>query len=102
MVSAVEGPTRSAMPPRLVGLELLPSALALNQVIWNGTGLLGPAIAGVVIAKANLSWAYGIDLVTYVAMLAAALSIRPMPPERAEGAPTGWAAVKEGFGYLRG
>jgi len=102
MVSAVEGPTRSAMTPRLVGLELLPSALALNQVIWNGTGLLGPALAGVVIAKANLSWAYGIDLVTYGAMLVAALSIRPMPPERAEGAPTGWEAVREGFGYLRG
>ncbi|OFW78573.1 MAG: hypothetical protein A2Z48_03515 [Actinobacteria bacterium RBG_19FT_COMBO_70_19] len=102
MVSAVEGPTRSAMTPRLVGRELVPSALALNQVIWNGTGLLGPALAGVVIAKANLSWAYGIDLVTYGAMLAAALSIRPMPPERAAGAPSGWEAVKEGFGYLRG
>ncbi|MGZ8593870.1 MAG: MFS transporter, partial [Actinomycetota bacterium] len=70
--------------------------------IWNGTGLLGPALAGVVIAKADLSWAYGIDLVTYGAMLAAALSIRSMRPERAEGAPSGWAAVKEGFGYLRG
>lgn len=102
IVSAVEGPTRSAMMPRLVGRELVPSALALNQVIWNGTGLVGPALAGVVIAKANLSWAYGIDLVTYGAMLVAAISIRPMPPERAEGAPSGWGAVKEGFGYLRG
>jgi MFS family permease len=43
-VSAIEGPTRSAMTPRLVGRELVPSALALNQVIWNATGLAGPAI----------------------------------------------------------
>lgn len=100
-VSAIEGPTRSAMTPRLVGLELVPSALALNQVIWNLTGLIGPAIAGVVIARAGLSWAYGIDLVTYLAMLLAALMVRPMPPERAEDAATGWPAVKEGYRYVR-
>src|SRR5437773_10857040 len=35
-------------------------------------------------------------------MLGAAFASRPMPPERAEGAPTGWGAVKEGFAYLRG
>jgi MFS family permease len=100
-VSAIEGPTRSAMTPRLVGRELVPSALALNQVIWNATGLIGPAIAGVVIAKADLPWAYGIDLVTYVAMLAAAVMVRPMPPERAEGSATGWEAVKEGYRFVR-
>jgi MFS family permease len=109
-VSAIEGPTRSAMTPRLVGRELVPSALALNQVIWNATGLVGPAIAGVVIARAGLSWAYGIDLVTYVAMLAAAFMVHPMPPERgasadgsqtSEGAATGWNAVKEGYRYVR-
>jgi len=101
-VSAIDGPTRSAMTPRLVGLDLLPAALALNQVIWNATALVGPALAGIVIARLGLAWAYSIDLITYGAMLAAALSIRPMPPERREGAATGWAAVREGFAYLKG
>jgi MFS family permease len=101
-VSAVDGPTRSAMTPRLVGRELVPAALALNQIIWNGTGLVGPAIAGVVIGRFGLAWAYGIDLATYGAMLVAASLIRPVPPERGEGAVRGWAAVKEGVGYLRG
>lgn len=101
-LSAIDSPTRSAMTPRLVGRDLLPSALALNQVVWNGTGLVGPALAGVVIAKAGLAWAYGIDLVTYVAMLAAALGIKPVPPERTDGEATGWAAVKEGFAFLKG
>jgi MFS family permease len=101
-ISAVEGPTRSAMTPRLVGQELVPSALALNQIIWNGTGLLGPALAGVVIARLGLAWAYGIDLVTYGAMLFAAWRIRPIPPEPTEGPTRGWAAVREGFAYLRG
>jgi MFS family permease len=101
-LSAIDSPTRSAMTPRLVGRDLLPSALALNQVVWNGTALVGPALAGVVIAKLGLPWAYGIDFVTYFAMVGVALLIRPMPPERGNGSATGWAAVKEGFGYLKG
>lgn len=101
-LSAIDAPTRSAMTPRLVGRELLPSALALNQVAWNFTALLGPAIAGIVIARLGLAWAYGIDLVTYLAMLAAALSIAPIQPERGEPVVTGAAAVRQGFAYLRG
>jgi MFS family permease len=99
--SAIDGPTRSAIAPRLVGLELIPSVQALNQILWNGTALVGPALAGLVVAKAGVKWAYGIDLVTYLAMLAAALRIRPVPPEVGEHTPTGWAAVKEGFAYVR-
>jgi hypothetical protein len=47
--------------------------------------------------------AYFIDLVTYLAMLAAALLIQRMPPERREDIeePVGWAAVREGFAYLK-
>ncbi len=101
-ISAIEGPTRSAMTPRLVGRDLVSSAMALNQIIWNGTGLVGPALAGVVIARLGLPWAYGIDLATYGAMLAAAWRIRPVPPEPTEGATRGLAAVREGFAYLRG
>lgn len=101
-LSAIDSPTRSAITPRLVGRELLPSALTLNQVVWNATALIGPALAGIVITELGLSWAYAIDLVTYVAMLAAAIAIAPVPPERIEGSPTGWRAVTEGFAFLRG
>jgi len=105
MLSAIDSPTRSAMTPRLVGRDLLPSALALNQVVWNLTALVGPALAGVVIAaggpRFGLAWAYGIDLVTYLAILAAAVSISPVPPERSDTVATGWRAAVEGFAYLR-
>jgi MFS family permease len=101
-LSAIDSPVRSAMTPRLVGRELLPGALALYQVVFNAAALIGPGLAGVLIARFGVAAAYGIDLVTYLAMLWAAITIRPMPPERAAGAPTGWAAVREGFSYLRG
>ena len=100
--SALDSPTRSAMTPRLVGHELMPAAAALNQVVWNATALVGPALAGLVIAEFDVAAAYLIDLLTYGAMLFAAFLIRPVPVERAPGSPTGWSAVREGFGYLRG
>jgi MFS family permease len=100
-VGSIDQPTRSAMAPRLVGAHLLPSAVALNQVMWQTIGIVGPALAGIVIARAGYGLAYGIDLVTYGALFAAALVMRPMPPEHDPEAASGWEAVKEGFRYVR-
>ena len=100
-VGSIDQPTRSAMAPRLVGAQLLPSAVALNQVMWQTIGIVGPALAGIVIARAGYGLAYGIDLVTYGALFAAALVMRPMPPEHDPEAASGWEAVKEGFRYVR-
>jgi MFS family permease len=102
LVSSIDVPTRSAMTPRLVGKELLPSALALSQVLWQTVAIVGPAVAGVVIARFGFGAAYAIDLVTYAALFFAALMMRPMPPEHDPERATGWPAVKEGFGYVRG
>jgi MFS family permease len=100
--SAVDSPTRSAMTPRLLGHELLPAAAALNQIVWNGSGLLGPAIAGVVVGKLGFPWAYGIDLISIGLLLLASISIRPMPPAEGERTAVGWRAVREGFAFLGG
>ncbi|MGH2636860.1 MAG: MFS transporter [Actinomycetota bacterium] len=100
--SAIDGPTRNAMTPRLIDRELLPSAAALNQLTWNGAGLIGPALAGVVVAGLGFSWAYGIDLASIGLLLLASMAVRPMPPRQGERATVGWPAVREGFAFLRG
>jgi MFS family permease len=100
-VGSIDQPTRSAMAPRLVGAHLVASAVALNQVMWQTIGIVGPALAGIVIARAGYGLAYAIDLVTYGALFAAALLMRPMPPEHDPDSATGWEAVKEGFRYVR-
>lgn len=100
-VGAIEGPARSAMTPRLVGVELVPSALALYQVLWQTVQILGPALAGLLIAATDPSWAYGVDLVSYAALIVAALAMRPMPPEHDPSEAMGWTAVREGFGHVR-
>jgi MFS family permease len=100
-VGAIESPARSAMTARLVGVELVPSALALYQVLWQTVQIVGPAVAGVLIAATSPSWAYGVDLVTYAALFVAALAMRPMPPEHDIAAAGGVAAIREGFGHVR-
>ncbi len=99
--SAVDGPTRTAMTPRLVGDDLLPSAQALNQVIWNTTALIGPALAGLLIQQTSVAWAYGVDVLSAIAMFVAVTRIRPMRPDGAEEAGTRRQAIREGFAYVK-
>ena len=100
----LEWPARAAMTPRLVGEELVPSAMTLSQLMFNATTLVGPAVGGVIIARLGLGWAYGIDLASYSVAILAAVLLPPMPPERAEGEPEprGWGAIREGFAFLKG
>ena len=100
-------PTRAAIMPNLVTRDQLPSAIALNQVMFNATMIVGPAVAGLLVARFGLAWAYGLDLATYGATLVAASLMRPQPPRSSrsteDGArPSGLASIGEGFSYLRG
>jgi MFS family permease len=103
LLGTIDGPARQAATPRLVGAQLMPAAVALNQVLFQTTGIVGPALAGVLIAATDPAAAYTVDLVSYAGLLAAALAMRPLPPEpMGDGRrPVGISAVVEGFGYVR-
>jgi MFS family permease len=102
-LSGISGPTMGSIIPNLISVELLPSAVALNQLLWNTAMIAGPALAGVIIAKLGLSWAYAIDLATYGAAIGAvALLPSQMPKRGDELAKTGWHAIKESFDFVRG
>jgi MFS family permease len=99
--NAIDSPTRSAMTPRLVGHGLVPAAQAMNQVAWNTSALIGPALAGLVVVELGVPVAYGIDLATIGAMFLAASALRPMPPVTDERAGSGIRAIREGFSFAR-
>jgi MFS family permease len=101
-ISGIASPTMTAMVPRLVPHDQLPNALALNQVMWNATMIVGPAVGGVIIGLTGVQWAYAIDVATYGATITAALMMRPMPPAEGSKNVSGMAAIKEGFAYLKG
>jgi MFS family permease len=96
--------TRSAMTPTLVPPDRLPSALALNQVMWNTAQIVGPALGGIVVGTLGFAWAYGIDVVSFAATITAAALMRPHRPvveDPDEEVLGSWRRLLEGFRYVR-
>lgn len=101
--SSLDGPTRSAITARVIEPAQLPAAQALNQVVWNTAALIGPLLAGFVIAwtDGDVTVAYAVDLASIACMFVAASFLRPMPPLREDHADTGLQAIREGFDFAR-
>ncbi|MEP6625125.1 MAG: MFS transporter, partial [Acidimicrobiia bacterium] len=97
--------TRSAMTPSLVPPDRLPSALALNQVMWNTAQIVGPAVGGLIVGGLGYRWAYGIDVLSFSGTIGAALLMSPRPPivghDPAAEVLGSWRRLGEGFRYLR-
>ena len=76
-VMAFDAPTRQAMIPSLVAREDLTNAIALNSAAFNGSRVIGPTIGGLIYASAGPAWCFGLNAVTYPAILVALYLIRP-------------------------
>jgi MFS family permease len=106
-VNAFDMPIRQAIVVEMVGREHLVSAVALNSALFNGTRVVGPAIAGLLIATVGLAACFLINAVTYAAVIVGLLLIRPTellsPPPRE----VSWrvrpllADLGEGLRYVR-
>ena len=99
-LAAISGPARQAAIPRLLSETEVPAAVALNQAGWQIASIVGPALAGLLIAATEPAWAYAVDFASYTALVLAALAMSPLPPE-AVITERGAAAVAEGLRYLR-
>ena len=71
-----DAPGRQSLTFQMVGRDELPNAVALNTGLFNGARVIGPAIAGVVIAAAGVGVCFAINTVTFLAVLAALVSMR--------------------------
>ncbi len=94
-------PALRAWPARLLPLDLLPSAMALEATTYNMAHLVGPAVGGVLIATIGLAGAYTVDVVSYLVGFAFLLAMRPSPPT-AERAGIDLESIREGLRFLRG
>jgi MFS family permease len=96
--SAVLRPPLDALLPRLVEREELKAASAISWSLMSVAGIVGPALAGVVIAAGGVQSAYAIDVVTFLGSLTAfALMRTPPPPPDAD--PPSLRGVVEGVKY---
>ena len=97
---AVSAPTRSAIVPRLVPAGLVPAANTLNFTASNVGSIIGPLIAGVVIARWNLAVAYAIDAVLFTVALWAAFGLPALRPLGESPAGRGLRAVLDGLRFI--
>jgi len=98
-LGALQRPSFESMLQKIVPLELMASVSALNSLRWNMTTILGPSLAGIILARFGAGTAYSIDLVTFAASLTAVFLIRAVPaPSQIEQRPT-LKSVAEGLSY---
>lgn len=103
-INAVDMPTRQAFVVELVEKrEDLGNAIALNSSIFNSARLIGPAIAGVLVAAVGTTACFAIDTVSYFAVLLGLLAMRLRPKAIAVTAKAGvLEQLREGISYSFG
>jgi len=97
--NAVAQPSRLALIPTLVDRPALPSALAINAIIFNLARFLGPAVAGIVIAKISVGAAFTVNAATYIAFLLAMTNLRGIPALPVAATQGVLKASVEAYGY---
>jgi MFS family permease len=100
IATAVDNPARQAFVSEMVPRERLANAVALNSASFNAGRLIGPGLAGLIIAASSTGIALLLNTLTFVAVLVAlgmlrSSELRPAPMARGKG------AITEGIRYVR-
>ncbi len=104
MVMGLDIPARQALFVDLVegDREDLANAIALNSSLFNATRLIGPSLAGFLIATLGEGPVFAINAVSYLAVLAALVAMRLQPVAMPEGGGPVLDRLREGFRYSAG
>jgi MFS family permease len=107
ITNAIDMPTRQAFAVEMVGREDVTNAVGLNSAMFNASRILGPAVAGLLIGAFDISIAFLINGISYIAVIVAYLmmrtdELRPTPaiirPTTVRGV---FASLAEGATYVR-
>ncbi|MFM6974570.1 MAG: MFS transporter, partial [Agromyces sp.] len=100
VVSAFDTPARQAFVNDLVATEHVTNAVALNAASFNAARLIGPAIAGGLLAVTSSGWVFLINAVTFIAVIVALLALRSGSLRTLDG-PRAHVSMTEGFRYVK-
>jgi MFS family permease len=96
--AAFDSPARQTFVAELVDDELLPNAVGLNSTSFNAARMIGPAIAGSLIAAVGTGWVFLLNAASFIAVLISLTILRTLPlrerPAQARG------SLLEGFRYV--
>jgi MFS family permease len=99
VVNAFDIPGRQSFLVDMVGKDDLMNAIALNSSMFNGARVIGPAIAGVLVARLGEGWCFFANGVSYIAVIVGLMLMNVQSPVRAIGA-SPFEHVKEGFRFV--
>jgi MFS family permease len=98
---AFDNPARQSLVPNLVPPEHLPSAISLNAIMFQTAAVAGPAIGGLTIAGLGIGWAYALNALSFLFVIAALLAMRGVPERATEDtAQLSVSAAVEGLRYV--
>lgn len=100
LFNALETPARQAIIPNLVPAEDLASALALNGTQRSAGTIVGPSLAGLLLAFAGPAWCYAVDGLSWCAMLAALAMVRPAVVESGGRRAVSMGALRQGLDFV--
>jgi MFS family permease len=79
LIQVVDVPTRQSFSIEMVGRDDLQNAIALNSSIWNGAAVIGPSVAGAIIAVAGVPLCFLLNAVSYLAVIGGLSLMRNLP-----------------------
>ena len=100
LAQAFGGPAYSALIPTLVKREDMPNAIALNSIQFNLAVTIGPALAGMALAKLGEKWCFGLNALSFLAPIVSLLLIttRFLPANTTESM---FTSLKQGIKFVR-
>src|SRR6185437_9556007 len=102
VVNAFDIPARQSFLVEMVGREDLMNAIALNSSMFNGARIIGPAVAGILVAKIGEGWCFFANGVSYIAVITGLLMMRLGPFTARPATASAWNNIREGFAYVAG
>lgn len=97
---AFGGPAYQAMIPSLVQKEDLQNAIAMNSIQFNVARVIGPTIGGVTLSTFGATWCFGLNALSFVAVIFTLLSVAPRPPANLGKEPV-LESMKVGLRFMR-
>lgn len=93
-------PSYQALMPDLVPREELPGAIALGSAQWNLGRVIGPALAGLVIGVGGFEWAFAVNTVSFLAVIAAIAPLE-LPAPKPHGGESIRSSIASGIRFAR-
>ena len=100
VVNAFDIPGRQSFLVDMVGKEDLMNAIALNSSMFNGARVMGPAVAGILVARMGEGWCFFVNGVSYIAVIAGLLMMNVHAPARVSAQTSPWEHMMEGFQFV--